>query len=499
MLMIAREPVRLVPALERAKARRAVWEPLWRDCYAFAQPQRGTGIAADLAPGARHADRLFDGTAVDGVEQLAASLMAELLPAWSSWFGLKAGADVPAAEVGRINEELEVIARRIQGHFDRSNLLVELHQAILDLVTIGTATILFEEAPIGDASAFRFAAVPGVEMYVDGDSAGAISGHYRVTVHSAASLALRFPAMAPAILALSDGSDASVCSLELVEAIHAHGPGGAHYQAFLPQADGGLPLAEGRFESSPFITFRWGKGAGEIYGRSPVMSALPDIKTANKVVELVLKNASIAATGIWLADDDGVLNPANIRLVPGSIIPKAVGSAGLTPLQAPGRFDVSQLVLDDLRNRIRQTLLIDRLGPPVGGRMTATEVLERSAEQARLLGAVFGRIQAELLLPLINRALAILRRRGEIPDLALDGRLVELDYRTPMARARARQDVTNTLLWLETVGRMGEEAKAVVDTRAAAIWIARSLGVSGELVRENLDGGLEQLIQEIVG
>ena len=78
------------------------------------------------------------------------------------------------------------------------------------------------------------------------------------------------------------------------------------------------------------------------------MTALPDIKTANKVVELILKNASIAVTGIWLADDDGVLNPANVKLVPGSIIPKAVGSAGLTPLQAPGRFDVSQLVLDDL-------------------------------------------------------------------------------------------------------------------------------------------------------
>jgi hypothetical protein len=92
------------------------------------------------------------------------------------------------------------------------------------------------------------------------------------------------------------------------------------------------------------------------------MKALPDIRTANKVVELVLKNASIAVTGIWQADDDGVLNPATIRLVPGTIIPKAVGSSGLTPLAAPGRFDVSQIVLDDLRARIRHALLADRLG-----------------------------------------------------------------------------------------------------------------------------------------
>ena len=78
---------------------------------------------------------------------------------------------------------------------------------------------------------------------------------------------------------------------------------------------------------------------------------MPDIKTANKVVELILKHASIAVTGIWQADDDGVLNPATVRLTPGTIIPKAVGSAGLTPLEAPGRFDVSELVLGDLRTR----------------------------------------------------------------------------------------------------------------------------------------------------
>lgn len=117
---------------------------------------------------------------------------------------------------------------------------------------------------------------------------------------------------------------------------------GYRYMAVAEPAPGlvsdAMVLSEGRFEKSPFINFRWLKAPGEIYGRSPVMKALPDIKTANKVVELVLKNASIAVTGIWQADDDGVLNPANIKLVPGAIIPKAVGSSGLTPWR---RRDVS--------------------------------------------------------------------------------------------------------------------------------------------------------------
>jgi hypothetical protein len=202
------------------------------------------------------------------------------------------------------------------------------------------------------------------------------------------------------------------------------------------------------------------------------------------VVELVLKNASIAVTGMWQADDDGVINPATIKLAPGTIIPKAVGSAGLTPLKAPGRFDVSELVLDQLRGRIRRALFVDQLGQINGPRMTATEVLERSAEMARILGATYGRLQSELLTPLVMRARGILARRGEIPDFAVDDRIVALNYKTPLARYQAQQDVQNTLLWLDSVKSLGPEALSAVDQAAAARWLGRALGVPGELVHE---------------
>jgi hypothetical protein len=220
------------------------------------------------------------------------------------------------------------------------------------------------------------------------------------------------------------------------------------------------------------------------------MKALPDIKTANKVVELVLKNATIAVTGIWQADDDGVLNPANIKLVPGTIIPKAVGSAGLKPLDAPGRFDISQLVLDDLRGRIRHALLADKLGQPDAPRMTATEVLERSAEMARLLGATYGRLQCELLTPLILRAVAILRRRGEIPDLLVDGHAVDLQYKSPLAQNQAQRDAMNTLTWLSSLAQLGPTGAQVVDAAAAARWLGRVFNVPAELmVQPNAGGG----------
>jgi hypothetical protein len=486
----------------RAQERRRRWERLWRECYLYALPERGTGLSSTFAPASNHAERLFDGTATDAVEQLAASLLAELTPPWSRWFRLCAGSEVDPSEEGALAEFLDRAGRSVQAHFDSSNLAVEIHQTFLDLVTVGTATLALEEAPFGHVSALRFTAVPAADIFVEENGDGQINGHFRRSALNLEDIRSRFPeAVLPRDLLDLAGAQRDR-RFDVVEAVMPDGSS-FRYAAFLhgDATLGHVPLAEGRFDSSPFITVRWLKGAGEIYGRSPVMSALPDIKTANKVVELILKNASIAATGIWLADDDGVLNPANIRLVPGSIIPKAVGSAGLTPLAAPGRFDVSQLVLDDLRSRIRHTLLVDRLGPVNGAKMTATEVLARSAEMSRLLGAVYGRLQSELLTPLVTRALCILRRRGEIPPLFIDGRTIELRYQAPLAQAQARQDVQNTLLWLETVARMGEDALETVDLPAAARWLGRALAVPGELIRDDagapLPAGLELLADAI--
>ena len=188
-------------------------------------------------------------------------------------------------------------------------------------------------------------------------------------------------------------------------------------------------------------------------------------------------------TGIWQADDDGVLNPSNIRLTPGTIIPKAVGSAGLRPLEAPGRFDLSQVVLQDLRAGIRRALLADRLGQIEGPRMTATEVLERVAEISRLLGATYGRLQSELLTPLVTRGLAILTRRGEVPALRIDSKVIDLEYKSPLARHQAQQDVQATLAFLDGLARMGPAALAIVDVEQAAQTLAAAYGVPPKILK----------------
>lgn len=468
------DPEAILARHARALTRRRIWDGIWKDCYDHALPGRpgDTGIP------------IYDATAPDAAEQLAASLLAELTPPWIRWFGFVPGRAVPATLAGDDwAATLETAAETLHAELERSNFTVEMHQCFLDLVIAGTACLAIEEAPPGEPSGLRFAAVPLAEVTLEEGPDRRLDTVFRALRMTRDEIRARFPgASLPRAVELIEDRDAEPPRHEVVEAVIPDQRGYRYAAVVRAGEEPAVTLAEGRFASSPFIAFRWMKAPGETYGRSPVMKALPDIRTANKVVELVLKNASIAVTGIWQADDDGVLNPANIRLVPGAIIPKAVGSSGLTPLAAPGRFDVSQLVLDDLRGRIRHALLTDRLGPVQGARMTATEVLERSAEMARLLGATFGRLQTELLSPLIERCLAILRRRGLVPAFGLDGGIAGIAWRSPLAQLQARSEAAGTLMWLETVRALGPEAARTADPAAASRWLANLLGVPPDLV-----------------
>jgi hypothetical protein len=463
-------PDMILAAHARAAARRRPLEARWQDCYDHALP------APQAAP-------LFDATAADAAEQLAASLLAELAPPWSRWFNLapsrRMAEGAQAQEAARV---MEAAAETLQGHLDRSNFALELHQAFLDLVVAGTAVLLVEEAPPGEATALRFTAVPLREAVLEEGVSGRLDTVFRAMRLTPAEIRARWPAARVALP--KHAAEDSPPQLRVVEAVWPD-PRAGHRFAVVLEGNEAAPelLAEGRFSENPFIAFRWLKVPGETYGRGPVAKALPDIRTANKVVELILKNASIAATGIWQAEDDGVLNPATVRLVPGAIIPKAQGSAGLTPLAAPGNFDVSQLILEDLRRRIRGALLADRIEASDKAAMTATEVTARSAVSIRLLGAIYGRLQAELLGPLVARCLSVLRRRGEVPPIFADGQEARLVYASPLARVQARADAADTLLFLQAASQLGAEAQAVLDAPAAARWLARTLGAPPEIIR----------------
>ena len=407
----------LLQLYKRAVSLREPWINRWDDARKYTMPTSDSDLAT-----------LYDATASDAADNLAASIYTLLTPPESMWLQL-----VPESE---LSPDADYATSVLRAHLNDSNFYTTIHQCYMDLVTLGTACLFMGQNPIGASSAFNFTAIPVSDIAILPNAI------FHTTSMSANEVMEKYPTWTPpASLRDSIKNDPSL-QLKLVQSLV-----GTEFTAWL-DVGGDIEnniVSRGTFETNPYIVFRWSVASGELYGRSPIMRALPDIKTANKVVELVLKNATIAVSGIWQADDDGVINLNNINLTPGAIIPKAVGSSGLTPLTSAANFDVSQIILKDLRERIRHTLLADRLGLLSEKEMTATEIMARNADMMRVLGATYGRLLHEFIRPLCDRGLQILSSRGLIEPIKLNSD-AELKYIAPIAQMTAMETVVGGML-----------------------------------------------------
>lgn len=389
----------------RALDMRAPWLNRWDSALRYTMPTADDDAAT-----------LFDATAADAVDNLAASMYSLLTPPESLWISL-----IPESED---SPDATTAAAALRANLNDSNFYTTIHQCYLDLVILGTACLFMAENPIGADSAFSFTAIPMKDIAILPNAV------FHTASMPAREVMEKYPSWTPPADIRDTIKKDSDMPLRLVQSLV-----GKDFTAWL-DVGGDIEnniVSKGTFETNPYLIFRWSVASGELYGRGPVLRALPDIKTANKVVELVLKNATIAVSGIWQADDDGVINLSNINLTPGAIIPKAVGSSGLTPLSSGADFDVSQIILKDLRERIRHALLADRLGLLSEKEMTATEIMARNADMMRILGATYGRLLHEFIRPLCERGLQILSRRGVIDKISLHSD-AELKYIAPIAQ-----------------------------------------------------------------
>lgn len=396
----------------RAIDMRAPWVNRWDSARKYTMPAADDDVAM-----------LFDSTAADAADNLAACMYSLLTPPESLWINL-----VPESEDA---PDATATTAALRANLNDSNFYTTIHQCYLDLVVYGTACLFMAENPIGSDSAFSFTAIPISDIAILNGAT------FHTTSMSARDAMTKYPTWTPPADLRDRIKQNPEIELRLIQALV-----GTDFVAWL-DTGGDIEnniVSRGTFETNPYIIFRWSLCSGELYGRSPVLRALPDIKTANKVVELVLKNATIAVSGIWQADDDGVINLANINLTPGAIIPKAVGSSGLTPLASGADFDVSQIILRDLRERIRHAMLADRIAPLTEKEMTATEILARNSDMMRILGATYGRLLHEFIRPMCERGLQILSRRGVIEPISLHSD-AELKYIAPIAQMVALENL----------------------------------------------------------
>jgi hypothetical protein len=469
----------------KAKAYRENWVPLFEECYEYALPQRESFYYE--TPGQRRDERIFDETAVVGVQEFASRLQSGLVPNFARWADLIAGSEIPQDQREGIDEALDEVTEYVFEILQNSNFSQEVHESFMDLA-VGTGVLAVEE---GDSiNPVVFSAIPLPHVVLDTGPDDKIDHVYRERKNVRYDqLSILYPKgnFDPKVQSKMTTNDTTnvlelVCRDYSVKNEEAY----LHY-AICMTTESVLFYRQMRgVGSNPFVCFRWSKCAGEKYGRGPLLNALSAIKTTNLTVELILENAQMSISGIYQMEDDGVVNPDTIQLVPGSIIPKAMGSQGLQPINAAGRFDVAQLVLSDMRLNIKRALYNDMLGDPDKTPATATEIAERMADLSRRMGSAFGRLQVELVQPVLQRVIYILKKQGRIEIPTVNGREVKIKSVSPLAQAQANQDISSIARFLQLIGgTFGPEMlNMLINQETTSLHLAKKFGIPEGLIRD---------------
>jgi hypothetical protein len=479
----------MLEKFERAKAKRASFESLFDECYEYALPMR-QGFYYE-ANGQRRDDKIFDETAVVGVQEFASRLQSGLVPNFARWADFVAGTEVPPEQSDQVNNQLDEVTEYVFEVLQSSNFGQEVHESFMDLA-VGTGVLLVEE---GDAiNPVRFNAIPLPTVVLDTGADDKIDHVFRERKLKNIDIPIAFERanISDRLARAIETQPQAECSILEVVCKNYEKRNEERYDYYVVDRENEEVIYYEQFVgagSNPFVCFRWSKASGEVYGRGPLVNALSAIKTTNLTIELVLENAQMAISGIYQMDDDGVMNTDTINLVPGTIIPKAMGSMGLQPIKAAGDFNVANLVLGDMRNNIKRALYNDMLGDPNKTPATATEVAERMADLSRRIGSAFGRLQAEMVQPILQRVVYILKKQGRIDVPVLNGREVKVRSISPLAQAQANQDITSINRYLQMVGgTFGPEIlNLLIKSEDVAVYLAKKFGVPDSLVRDGVE------------
>jgi len=479
------DPKQIMARLRRAQAIRMPFEGLFQDCYDYALPARESFFPQ--GPGQERTADIFDETAVVSTQEFASRLQAGMTPNFARWAEFVAGSEVPPKDRQSANAKLEEVTDYVFEVLQNSNFAQEINEAYQDLA-VGTACLDICE---GDAlNPVRFRAIPMPQLFLDAGPDDAVDFIGRLRRVKASNLKAAYPnCTLPADLQaqLDRGEDSEQPVLDATWRDWATPATEMWHEASLLMNHAHV-LVHAKCKgtgSGRYVVFRWSKAAGEVWGRGPLFNALPAIRTANTVVQYTLENAAMAITGVYQMEDDGVVAVDNVKLVPGTIIPVAPGSGGLKAVGTAGNFDVSQLILSDLRHNIKRALFNEMLGNPDRTPMSATEVTSRMADLSRQIGAAFGRLQAELVNPVLRRVVYILKKQGRIKLPVVNGREVKVQAASPLAQTQNFQDVQSVDRFLEMVGaRFGPQlVNVLVKSEEAVAFLATKFGVPDKLIR----------------
>jgi len=475
------------------RTERQNWESHWQDVADYMLPRKAD-ITKNRSKGDKRHELIFDGTATHALELLAASLHGMLTNTVSPWFYLKYKNDELNQE-DEAMEWLEDCTRVLNQAFNRSNFQQEIFELYHDLIAFGTAALFIAE---DDENEIRFKNIHISEIYITENEKGNVDSLTRKFKMQAKNIYNAFPNVQLPEELEKKINNAPYDNINIIHSVYPSTEyGNNKYVSCYVHEDSGFLLSEKGFKEFPYAVPRYLKSSNETYGRSPAMNALPDVKMLNLMSKTSIKAAQKQIDPPLMVPDDGFLMP--IRTVPGGLNYYRAGTRErIEPLNIGANNPVGIQMEDQRRDAIRQNFFVDQLLSVQGPQMTATEVIQRNEEKMRILGPVLGRLQSELLQPLITRCFNILLRNNkfkEIPDF-IGNQNIEIEYVSPLAKAQKTGELNSLMRGIEIMGSLQNVAPVFdyLDTDNLVNHIKDVLGIPAKILRSK--GEVQQIRAE---
>lgn len=487
------------------KLEREEWISHWQEIQDQILPRRGRFLTTERNRGTRLNTKIIDSTATLALRTLAAGLMGGLTSPSRPWFRL-APKDIALRDDPDVRGWLHEVGERMLAIFASSNIYNALPGLYEQIGAFGTgAMIVLEDMD----TVIRSVLFPIGSFAVANGADGKVDTVYREFSMTVAQLVQEFGIDAVSSTVKREyergNTEAWIEVMHVIEPNDdriqdAMGADGMPWRsawfemATVPKADTSKFLRESGFEQFPVMAPRWFLTGEDVYGRSPGMDVLGDVKQLQheqkrkaQAIDKVVNPPMTAPSALKVGD------PANT--MPGGItyVDDPGGQAGFRPAyEVPPQIAQRREEILELQHRIKRGLFEDlflMFATTDRREITAREIDERAGEKLLQLGPTLERLEAELLDPLIDRTFAIMVRNELVPEAPeiLEGEELKVEYISVLAQAQQQVGVGGIDRLITAVGGMAQLDPTVldkVDMDEVVDELAQMLGVPPSVVRE---------------
>lgn len=409
------------------EASRGNWEEHWEEVAELIWPTMSQTFHGNFGTqGEKRTEKMFDAQPALALDRFASALQSMLVPEQQKWHRMKASnADLMRyPEVDQWFEQLTnvVFARR---YVPAAAFNPNIFNVFKQQGAFGTGVMFLDEYK----GMNRYKACNLADTFIDMNHQCMVDTVYRRMRMTARQIVQMFgPENVPVKVTecLENDAHKTFKVMHCVRPRDDYSPGtpspkGKAFQSLYIMPEYKHLLREGGYSSMPYVVGRYEHGPDEIYGRSPAMLVLPDIKMLHEMSKTMIRAAHKAVDPPMLVHDDGILGggTTSVDLRPAGVNYGGVSPEGrqlIQPLQSGVRPDISQDLIDSRQRTINDAFLVTLFQILVETpEMTATEALIRAQEKGALLSPAMGRQRSELLSPMIEREVDLVTRAGLLP------------------------------------------------------------------------------------